>query len=473
MTRLLLALFTILFFTACAPISIQTVKKDLEKNNFKMAMYNLEKIRKIHPDEFAIIYGSVVTKLSLEEAKTMLNLSLKRGANINSNDSDKLSLMDHAQHKNDIPLLNYLLEVGFVPSNTDSLFTYALDNNHTDFSNHLFDLGFTYSKATADFNTAVSLKEYDKAAYWLKHGADVNNDHMILRAAIDADDLELANFLLDHNYNINEDTQLLTYVIKSKNVKYMTLLLASNYNINSDKTLLSYIVKQPDYPLADYLIDNGAAIANDPNLFAYAANKKDYILMRYLIKHGAEANFAAEELEKAFKENNLAFAQLLMEMGVTLTNGRTPLTYCAMLHNKKAMQTLIKKGARINQKDHFGRTALMYVADDSTLTDWLVHQGADVNARDTLGRTTLMYAIASTGIVKDLLVHGADPKVKDNADLSLLSYAISNNNMNVVKLLVEDKKLAVNYEDQWGHRPLNFSNNIKLTRYLMKHNARH
>ena len=200
---------------------------------------------------------------------------------------------------------------------------------------------------------------------------------------------------------------------------------------------------------------------------------KDYVMMRYLIKHGATANFAAEELEKAFKENNLPFAQLLMEMGVPLTNGRTPLTYSAMLHNKKAMKILLKMGAHINKKDNLGRTALMYVVDDLDLTDWLIHQGADVNARDTLGRTTLMYAIASTGIVKDLLAHGADPKVKDHADLSLLSYAVSNNNMDLVKLLVEDKRLAVNYEDQWGHRPLNFSNNMKLTRYLMKHNARH
>ena len=69
MTRLLLAIFIILFFTACAPIGIQTVKKDLEKNNFKMAMYNLEKINKVHPDAFAIIYGTVVTQLSLEQAK--------------------------------------------------------------------------------------------------------------------------------------------------------------------------------------------------------------------------------------------------------------------------------------------------------------------------------------------------------------------------------------------------------------------
>ncbi len=469
--KTLLLLISLLFFTACTP-TIHHVKKDLDKNKFERAMYDLKKMKKITPDKFSVIYESIVTTLTPDQTKQMMELIMQRGADINAQDGNGLTLIDYAYQKSDTTLLTYLIDQGAVPPDVDALFELAILQEGTAFSDFLFSKGYTYSKANELFSQALISQHYNKANYWLKHGADINHDPLRMRLAVDNEDLQLAHYLLDNGFNLKADKLLLSHVIKEEKVMFLAMLIAEKVDVNADKDLLAYILALPDYPLADYLIANGATL-HDPKLFEKAIHSRDYKLVSYLIKHGMSATFPSSELTQAFREKDLKFAHLLMQMGVKMENNYTPLTYCARLHYKDGMALVLEQGANVNQKDKFGRTALMYVADDLILTDWLVHQGADVNAVDNQGRTTLMYAVAFNDVVDNLIIHGADAYAKDDHRRSLLSYAISNNNMKLVKELVEYKQMPLNEEDRDGRRPLNFAQDLEMTRYLMKHKARH
>jgi ankyrin repeat protein len=469
--KALLLLLSLLFFTACTP-TIKHVKRDLERNNFQRAMYDLKKMKRITPDKFSVIYENVVKKLTVDQTKQMLDLAISRGANINASDTNSLTLMDYAKDKNDIVLLTYLIEKGGIPQDADALFDIAITQEGNAFCDFLFSQGYSYSKVNQKLHQALLSKNYTQAKYWLKHGASINHDPLLMRIAVGNEDLNLANFLLNQGFLINRDSKLLTHVIKEEKVMFLALLIAEKFDINADPELLTYVLSIPDYPLADYLIENGAKLT-DTTLFPQAIANRDFEMVQFLIKHGMKAHFPPTALATAFKNKDLKFAKLLLDLGVSFKGDLTPLTYCAKLHYKEGMELLLLKGAKINEKDSFGRTALMYVADDLILTDWLVHQGADVTVKDSEGRTTLMYAVAFNDVVDNLIIHGANVYEKDDQRRSLLNYAISINNMELVKELVEYKKLPINDVDKDGGRPLNYALDLEMSRYLMSHNAQH
>src|SRR5947209_5518941 len=73
---------------------------------------------------------------------------------------------------------------------------------------------------------------------------------------------------------------------------------------------------------------------------------------------------------------------------------------------------LLERGADINARDEWGRTALMIGADEgySELVSLLLDWEADVHARDERGYTALMFAAwkGHLDVVKALIERGAD-----------------------------------------------------------------
>ena len=71
--------------------------------------------------------------------------------------------------------------------------------------------------------------------------------------------------------------------------------------------------------------------------------------------------------------------------------------------NMAMVKLLIEAGANVNDKDGYGRTALIYAAKKNSvdLVKILIEAGADVNVKDGYGNTALYYALKSD--VKELL----------------------------------------------------------------------
>lgn len=92
-------------------------------------------------------------------------------------------------------------------------------------------------------------------------------------------------------------------------------------------------------------------------------------------------------------------------------------------------ELLIKYGARVNEQDIYGRTALMisacfdgYNEEDNLNARILIKNGADMNIKDNRGQTALYIAIISgnDASLKLLVDNGADVNLRDNRGLSPL-----------------------------------------------------
>ena len=80
-----------------------------------------------------------------------------------------------------------------------------------------------------------------------------------------------------------------------------------------------------------------------------------------------------------------------------------------------AVRELVREGARVNWRDHRGRTPLLAATQRNRIdvARFLIQEGADVNAKDLIQDTPFLYAGAEgrTEILK--LILGAGPDLKD------------------------------------------------------------
>ena len=133
----------------------------------------------------------------------------------------------------------------------------------------------------------------------------------------------------------------------------------------------------------------------------------------------------------------------------------------------------LQKGTGVDARDEYGRTPLMWGAEDLDVVRHLVEKGADVNARDELGETPLMKAawVGQLDVVKFLVEKGADVNAKSDGGETPLMRALRN--MDVVKFLVE-KGADVNAVDKNGETLLlkaTSSGRLSVVQYLMKKGA--
>ena len=105
-----------------------------------------------------------------------------------------------------------------------------------------------------------------------------------------------------------------------------------------------------------------------------------------------------------------------------------------------AVRDLVRDGARINWRDHRGRTPLLAATQRNRVdvARFLIQEGADVNAKDLIQDTPFLYAGAEgrTEILKMIL--GAGPNLKDTNRFggTALIPAAHRGHVDTVKLLL-------------------------------------
>lgn len=124
--------------------------------------------------------------------------------------------------------------------------------------------------------------------------------------------------------------------------------------------------------------------------------------------------------------------------------GATPLTMACFAKNIDVVRALIKAGADVNIGDTHGNSPLHMMtrsAKSLVSTAWvdILLVWADVNQQNRIGRTAIFATVFHNhvGAAKSLLKAKLDPNIRDANNNTVLREAVENQNVSLVKLLLE------------------------------------
>ncbi len=124
-------------------------------------------------------------------------------------------------------------------------------------------------------------------------------------------------------------------------------------------------------------------------------------------------------------------------------NGKTPLMKALSIGEKEVALKLLAAGAKVNQQDKRGRTALYYInhyKKGELMTKMLIAWGADVGVKDNDGNTPLIKAAKAGQLEIAKVLYEKDPKVlnhKNKEGHTALDYAIQRGLVNTALFLKE------------------------------------
>jgi ankyrin repeat protein len=293
-----------------------------------------------------------------------------------------------------------------------------------------------------------------------------------LLLAIVARDQESRDIIIERKPKMDSTTQLFDAVAQG-NVAQLTTILKQKpflvyFRLADGTTPLHVAAQWGTLGAAQFLAQKGGdinardsrgetplheALARPTGLFARRARN----MMAFLIEKGADVNALdqndATALHRAAKSGDADLLTALLAKNVNPNvrdkSGQTPL-FALMTKNSdlKLVQALLDKGANINIRSQNSGSLLQSAVATrrKELVQLVLDKGADVNAKDSQGRTALASLLYSGGgndaapVAALLLAKGADPNEKIYNE-SLLYRAISNDAKDIVKLLLDTKKM--------------------------------
>jgi ankyrin repeat protein len=184
------------------------------------------------------------------------------------------------------------------------------------------------------------------------------------------------------------------------------------------------------------LLDHGAPIdaqsLDGSTALTQAAEAGRLPVVRLLVERGAQVNLPGRTgitaLSAAAYMGSLPIVQFLMEKGADPklidTTQKTAIVYAAARGFFPVVRLLLDHGIDVNAKYGNDLTALMWAAgysaeagvnDVAEVMTLLIERGARLDEQDNRGRTALMIAaeLGHTPAVDLLLAHGADKSLKD------------------------------------------------------------
>lgn len=246
----------------------------------------------------------------------------------------------------------------------------------------------------------------------------------ILFAAADRNCVNVASTLLDHGASVDARDRLgarpLSRAARSGHLEMVDLLLARGAPIDARNlagaTALYVAAERGQVAVVQRLIDKGADLqlrgrsGTSPVAAAAFAGRNQVV--KLLLAHGADGRAADD-------------------------TGKPPVVYAAASGDLDILRQLLAQDLDVNARYANDLTLLMWasgpdqsVAEPQALqvVSYLVDAGARIDDRDDRGRTALMIAAEGNHaeIVRLLLAHGADPSLRDKAgkravDLATLS----------------------------------------------------
>lgn len=227
-------------------------------------------------------------------------------------------------------------------------------------------------------------------------------------------------------------------------------------------TLFQFIKNNKEDQFLEYLsalgmdeVDINTKDENGNYLITFAIMMNNRRILKKLIEYGCRLDILDSEgfsiLYYPIKFNYQEIIDILLEadkkiVGISLVNikdirGAVPIFYAIRYKNRHALQELLSHGADANYKNNENMNSLhlAVLKKDVTIVKMLVKYIKNINARTNAGSTALHYAcnFQQLEIVKILLENGASQDIAEfEYDLYPIFYAVVQNNIEITKLLV-------------------------------------
>ncbi|GFY75388.1 ankyrin-1 [Trichonephila inaurata madagascariensis] len=270
--------------------------------------------------------------------------------------------------------------------------------------------------------------------YSLENGCSVDvRDSFGLTAlhrAVQGNYQEVVSFLIDNGTDINAED-------------------------NNGHTSLLFAARNNCINITDILIKKEVCTSSDRIAsLCSAVCEGHHDIVRILLKQCAFDIHALQDehhlLHKAAENGHLIVVKVLLENGFEINAG-----------SKDTTDTPLHSAIYYNHLE---------------VSQFLLSKGADPNIRDQQGRTSLHVAASrgSTDLVEILVDEKADVFIKDSKNMSVIELAVLFNQFNVVKLLMEMRKVNINLKGNEGLTLLHLSagiGSLDITEYLIKNRA--
>ncbi|ORX65884.1 ankyrin [Anaeromyces robustus] len=157
-------------------------------------------------------------------------------------------------------------------------------------------------------------------------------------------------------------------------IRYGVDVNAQDYH---GRTALSFAIQSESTDLVEFLLETGQVDMNLPDEFCQTplmqvCKGKNQEILKLLIAYGANPNIQDNNGKTSLiylcgnkrYYRDSAIAEYVLENGanplIKDNNGKSPLIWASQCKKIKMVETLIKKGAKINDQDNSGYTALYY-----------------------------------------------------------------------------------------------------------------
>jgi len=282
--------------------------------------------------------------------------------------------------------------------------------------------GLLSSSGTALARARVC-QEQEQRYEQIKSSADTLEINAALAATADKGCVDLARRLLDDGASLaSRDRQgatPLTHAARSRHADIVALFLARGASVDARD------------------LDGSTALFT-------AAEQDSAPIVQLLIAHGSDVNLPGRSgltpIEAASYMGNESVVRLLLEKGADAeksdATGKTPICYAAGRGYANVVRVLLDHSLDVNK--HYGNdlTALMWAAGHqdgagssnvSDVIDLLIARGARLNDQDNRGRTALMIgaSLGHVSAVDALLAHGADRAVHDKTGKTAADLAVT------------------------------------------------
>lgn len=267
-----------------------------------------------------------------------------------------------------------------------------------------------------------------------------NNQNNLLHYAAIGGNLEILVLVLEqkidiHKKNKDGNTPVML-AAKSSKTEAVKLLYSNNANLEeTDKlgnNLLHFASKNGDLKLTEYLIEKG--------LNPQSKNKLDLTPLAVATKNGHR------KLIDYYGNKGMT------NLNVKDDKGYTPMMRAIKNCDFQEVKRLHELGANINNINPYGKTIPCFKEE---VVKYIVENGGEIDKKMSSFNETYLFKAVDRGrydLAKFLLKNGADPNTKNTFDRPPLYEAISDKNLEMVKLLVENKANVNALISNWGDK---------------------